>query len=157
ALAGSSPLSLRQRVGITVGVLRALKAVQSHGRVHGDLKPSNVLLTVAWEARVGDWSAVRMGQCVHVDMGGQQEGSWTSGSGEGGGSKGGSSGEAGSSSGKSGHSGSSMESRKSGGSSSSSSSGSGGLKQRRVLRCTEGHVDPAVLHSGIASAMSDMF
>ncbi|CAI6011162.1 unnamed protein product [Closterium sp. NIES-65] len=73
AQAGSSPLSLRQRVGITVGVLRALKAVQSHGQVHGDLKPSNVLLTVAWEARVGDWSAVRMGQRVHVDMGGHQE------------------------------------------------------------------------------------
>ncbi|CAI5954552.1 unnamed protein product [Closterium sp. NIES-65] len=162
AQAGSSPLSLRQRVGITVGVLRALKAVQSHGQVHGDLKPSNVLLTVAWEARVGDWSAVRMGQRVHVDMGGHQEGSWTSGSGEGGGSKGGSSGEAGGSgsagsSGKSGHSGSSSESKRSGSSTSSSSSGSGGLKQRRVLRCTEGHVDPAVLHSDIASAMSDMF
>ncbi|CAI5482455.1 unnamed protein product [Closterium sp. Yama58-4] len=49
AQTGSSPLSLRQRVGIAVGVLRALKAMQSHGQVHGDLKPSNVLLTVAWE------------------------------------------------------------------------------------------------------------
>ncbi|CAI5491138.1 unnamed protein product [Closterium sp. Naga37s-1] len=174
AQAGSSPVSLRQRVGITMGVLRALKAVQSHGRVHGDLKPSNVLLSAAWEARVGDWSAVRMGQHVHVDLGkgsgkcleGHQEGSWASGSGEGGGSKCGSGSAGGSSkrgssgssgaSGSSGSSGGWRESRRSG---SSSGSGGGGWQQQRVvvLRCTEGHVDPSLLHSGMTSAMADMF
>ncbi|CAI5499393.1 unnamed protein product [Closterium sp. Naga37s-1] len=53
---GATPLSLQQRVGIAVGVLRALKAVQSHGQVHGDLKPSNVLLGASYEPRVADWS-----------------------------------------------------------------------------------------------------
>ncbi|CAI5947542.1 unnamed protein product, partial [Closterium sp. NIES-65] len=66
---GATPLSLQQRVGIAVGVLRALKAVQSHGQVHGDLKPSNVLLGPSFEPRVGDWSVVRMGRRVHVSMG----------------------------------------------------------------------------------------
>ncbi|CAI5501712.1 unnamed protein product, partial [Closterium sp. Naga37s-1] len=47
--AGATPLSLQQRVGVAVGVLRALKAVQSHGQVHGDLKPSNVLLGASFE------------------------------------------------------------------------------------------------------------
>ncbi|CAI5501702.1 unnamed protein product [Closterium sp. Naga37s-1] len=50
-LKGATPLSLQQRVGIAVGVLRALKAVQSHWQVHGDLKPSNVLLGPSFEVR----------------------------------------------------------------------------------------------------------
>ncbi|CAI5973471.1 unnamed protein product [Closterium sp. NIES-64] len=66
---GATPLSLQQRVDVAVGVLLALKAVQSHGQVHGDLKPSNVLLSPSFEARVVDWSVVCMGQRVHVDMG----------------------------------------------------------------------------------------
>ncbi|GJP71253.1 hypothetical protein CLOP_g2104 [Closterium sp. NIES-67] len=133
---GASPLSLRQRVDILVGVLRALKAVQSHGLVHGDLKPSNVLLGAAYEPRVGDWSLVRMGQRVH------QEGSLTGGIREDseGGSRGGSSSS-------SGH----WTERSRNGVS------AGGVGQASVLRCTEGHVDPMVLQSGLATATADMY
>ncbi|GJP71252.1 hypothetical protein CLOP_g2103 [Closterium sp. NIES-67] len=162
---GASPLSLRQRVDILVGVLRALKAVQSHGLVHGDLKPSNVLLGAAYEPRVGDWSVVRMGQRVHVDMGGR--GGQGVGEGEkevlleGGSegqnddrSEGRSDGEGRSGDGRSGFSGSS--SGKSGNSSSSGGS-AGRVGQASVLRCTEGHVDPMVLQSGVATATADMY
>ncbi|GJP43217.1 hypothetical protein CLOM_g2711 [Closterium sp. NIES-68] len=164
-LSGASPLSLRQRVDILVGVLRALKAVQSHGLVHGDLKPSNVLLGAAYEPRVGDWSVVRMGQRVHVDMGGR--GGQGVGEGEkevlleGGSegqnddrSEGRSDGEGRSGDGRSGFSGSS--SGKSGNSSSSGGS-AGRVGQASVLRCTEGHVDPMVLQSGVATATADMY
>ncbi|CAI5475056.1 unnamed protein product [Closterium sp. Yama58-4] len=156
---GATPLSLQQRVDITVGVLLALKAVQSHGQVHGDLKPSNVLLSPAFEARVVDWSVVCMGQRVHVDMGsngldGQRKGSGKKGlarivslpSGDRGTSS--SSGRRG---GKSGYS------WGSGRSGSSISSTDGGEQKVYLLRCTEGHMDPAVVQTGIATPTSDMY
>ncbi|CAI5474163.1 unnamed protein product, partial [Closterium sp. Yama58-4] len=98
---GAAPLSLQQRVGVAVGVLRALKAVQSHGQVHGDLKPSNVLLGASYEVRAM------------------------------------------------------LPPRNSG--SRSSSSGGGRGQKVYVLRCTEGHMDPAVVQTGIATPTSDMY
>ncbi|CAI5958303.1 unnamed protein product [Closterium sp. NIES-64] len=156
---GATPLSLQQRVDVAVGVLLALKAVQSHGQVHGDLKPSNVLLSPSFEARVVDWSVVCMGQRVHVDMGnsgseGQRKGVGKKGlarivslpSGDRGTS---------SSSGKDG--GNSGYSWGAGRSGSSSSSSSRDEQKVYLLRCTEGHVDPAVVHTGIATPTSDMY
>ncbi|CAI7907877.1 unnamed protein product [Closterium sp. NIES-53] len=147
-LPGATPLSLQQRVDVAVGVLLALKAVQSHGQVHGDLKPSNVLLSPSFEARVVDWSVVCMGQRVHVDMGdngpeGHRKGFGNKGlarkfslpGGEKGTSSSSSSGKIG------GNSGYSWGSGRSG---SSISSSSGGEQKVYLLRCTEGHVDPAV-------------
>ncbi|CAI7737360.1 unnamed protein product, partial [Closterium sp. NIES-54] len=158
---GATPLSLQQRVDVAVGVLLALKAVQSHGQVHGDLKPSNVLLSPSFEARVVDWSVVCMGQRVHVDMGdngpeGLRKGFGNKGlarkfslpGGEKGTSSSSSSGKIG------GNSGYSWGSGRSG---SSISSSSGGEQKVYLLRCTEGHVDPAVVRTGIASPTSDMY
>ncbi|CAI5536464.1 unnamed protein product, partial [Closterium sp. Naga37s-1] len=161
AQGSATPLSLQQRVDVAVGVLLALKAVQSHGQVHGDLKPSNVLLSPSFEARVVDWSVVCMGQRVHVDMGdngleGHRKGFGNKGlarkfslpSGEKGTSSSSSSGKIG------GNSGYSWGSGRSG---SSISSSSGGEQKVYLLRCTEGHVDPAVVRTGIASPTSDMY
>ncbi|CAI5499394.1 unnamed protein product [Closterium sp. Naga37s-1] len=156
---GGTPLSLQQRVDVAVGVLLALKAVQSHGQVHGDLKPSNVLLSPAFEARVVDWSVVCMGQRVHVDMGN----SGSEGQRKGVGKKGLArivslpSGDRGTSSSNGKDGGNSGYSWGAGRSGSSISSSSRDEQKVYLLRCTEGHVDPAVVHTGIATPTSDMY
>lgn len=57
-----TPLNWETRSGIALGAARAITFIHSHGSTisHGNIKSSNILLTVSYEARVSDFGLARL-------------------------------------------------------------------------------------------------
>ncbi|CAI5982392.1 unnamed protein product, partial [Closterium sp. NIES-65] len=62
----ASPLTLKQRLDILIGMARGFEYLHGFGIVHRDIKPANVLITENMQAKIADFGLVRMGEGTTV-------------------------------------------------------------------------------------------
>ncbi|GJP67900.1 hypothetical protein CLOP_g24658 [Closterium sp. NIES-67] len=62
----SSPLSLKQRLDILIGIAHGFKYLHSFGIVHRDIKPANILITTDMKAKIADFGLLRAGEGTTV-------------------------------------------------------------------------------------------
>jgi serine/threonine protein kinase len=65
----TSPISMDRLLAILTGILRGIGHLHCHGEVHGDLKPSNVLLGLGGAVKVGDVGMGNSGECSTAGSG----------------------------------------------------------------------------------------
>ncbi|GJP60652.1 hypothetical protein CLOP_g17877, partial [Closterium sp. NIES-67] len=62
----ASPLTLKQRLDILIGIARGFEYLHSFGLVHRDIKPANVLITADMQPKIADFGLVRVGEGTTV-------------------------------------------------------------------------------------------
>ncbi|GJP30710.1 hypothetical protein CLOM_g4854 [Closterium sp. NIES-68] len=55
----ASPLNLKQRLDVLIGLARGFEYLHSFGMVHRDIKPANVLITADMQPKIADFGLVR--------------------------------------------------------------------------------------------------
>ncbi|CAI5965478.1 unnamed protein product [Closterium sp. NIES-65] len=66
AFEAPSPLSLKQRLDILIGIARGYEYLHSFDIVHRDIKPANVLITSDMQPKIADFGLVRVGEGTTV-------------------------------------------------------------------------------------------
>ncbi|GJP60657.1 hypothetical protein CLOP_g17879 [Closterium sp. NIES-67] len=62
----ASPLNLKQRLDVLIGLARGFEYLHSFGMVHRDIKPANVLITADMQPKIADFGLVRAGEGTTV-------------------------------------------------------------------------------------------